>query len=197
MSPILEALSGRTAFSWAGAAAAAGTSYESIATVSVGAGGQSSISFTSIPSTFKHLQIRGIYRDTWGVSGVGEFYIFPNSDTSTSYSFHWIQGNGTSALAVGYSSRSDGMFAGQGVRSGSLSNTFGTFVVDILDYADTNKYKTLRDLSGADVNGSGIVVMHSALWQKTTAISSLNITPNGFGFTQYCHFALYGIKGAA
>ena len=175
-------------------------SYESIATVTITSATTTNqtntISFTSIPSTFKHLQLRGIYRDTWSSSGVGEFYIFPNSDTSTSYSDHWLQGNGAAASAAAYGSRSDGMFMGRGVRGGSLGSAFGGFVVDILDYADTNKYKTARGLSGADINGSGgEVLLQSALWQKTTAISSLNITANGYGFAQYSHFALYGIKG--
>jgi hypothetical protein len=174
--------------------AVAGGDYESIATVTVGSSGQSTISFTSFPSTYKHLQLRGIYRDTWTAGGIGEFYVYPNSDTSASYSSHWVQGNGSSASAAGLSSRSDGMFLGQGVRSGSLADTFGTFVIDILDYADTNKFKTARALSGADLNGSGTVLFQSALWQKTTAISSLNITANGVGFAQYSQFALYGIK---
>jgi hypothetical protein len=175
------------------------TSYQSIATVTITSpttGNQvNTISFTSIPSTFKHLQIRGIYRDTWTASGTGEFYVFPNSDTSTSYSDHWMQGNGSTVSASALTSRSDGMFLGQGVRGGSLGNTFGVFVIDILDYAETNKYKTARALSGADINGSGTVLLQSALWQKTTAISSLNIIANGYGFAQYSQFALYGIRG--
>jgi len=164
--------------------------------VTVGGTAVSSISFTNIPSTYKHLQLRGIYRDTWTVSGVGEFYVFPNNDTSSSYSDHWIQGNGSSASAFGYGSRNDGMFLGMGVRGGSLSSAFGVFVIDILDYANTNKYKTARSISGADTNGGGEARVQSASWQKTTAISSLVITPNGYGFAQYSNFALYGIKGA-
>ena len=35
-------------------------SYESIATVTVGAGGTSTITFSSIPTGYTHLQIRGI-----------------------------------------------------------------------------------------------------------------------------------------
>ena len=46
----------------AGNAAVIGTSYESIATTTVGSGGASSITFSSIPATYAHLQIRGIFK---------------------------------------------------------------------------------------------------------------------------------------
>ena len=64
-----------------GAAAGGGTSYESIATVTVGAGGSSSISFTSIPSTYKHLQIRAITRDT-GTSYINNLAGYFNTDST-------------------------------------------------------------------------------------------------------------------
>jgi len=181
---------------WDQSAVLSNASFESIATVTVPAGGQSSIYFGSIPCTYKHLQIRGIYRDTWTAAGVGELYLFPNSDTTTSYSSHWLTGNGSTAVASSLTSRSDGMFLGQGVRGGSLGSSFGAFVIDIPDYASTSKYKTARAIAGADINAAGGgAVIQSASWQKTNAISSLNITPNGTGFAQHTTIALYGIKG--
>ncbi len=194
MSPLTELIGSAKAYGW-GSFAAAGD-YESIATVTVGSGGVSEINFNSIPSTYNHLQLRGIYRDTWSVTGFGEFYLYPNNSTSALYADHWLQGNGATASATGLANRSDGMFLGQGVRNGSAANSFGGFVVDILDYKDTNKFKTARALSGVDLNGSGIVLLQSALWRSTDAITSFKLTPNGVGFAQYSSFALYGIKGA-
>jgi hypothetical protein len=69
-------------------------------------------------------------------------------------------------------------------------------VVDILDYANTNKYKTVRSLGGIDNNGSGFLMYNSGLWMNTSAITSLSFTfdsPNTF--TEYTQFALFGIKG--
>ncbi len=107
-----------------------------------------------------------------------------------------IDGNGSTAVASSLTSRSDGMFLGQGVRGGSLGSSFGAFVIDIPDYASTSKYKTARAIAGADINAAGGgAVIQSASWQKTNAISSLNITPNGTGFAQHTTIALYGIKG--
>lgn len=171
-------------------------SMEPIAMVQVGSAGTSYIEFTSIPNTYKHLQIRGIARDTWSASGYGEFYVYPNNDTTSGvYADHGFYGDGASAGSYGYSSRSDGMFVGNMVRNGSMGDTFGVFVIDILNYASNTKNKTARSLSGSDLNGSGTVLFQSALWQSTTPISSLRITPNGTGFKEYTQIALYGIKG--
>jgi len=75
------------------------------------------------------------------------------------------------------------------------ANIFGAFVADILDYKNTNKYKTIRALSGNDQNGGGLIGFHSGLWQNTNAITSITITEfNGNNWMQYSHFALYGCK---
>jgi hypothetical protein len=162
-------------------------SYESIATVTVGAGGTSSISFTSIPSTYTHLQIRTLAlcssNDLTGA--VMRF----NSDTGNNYSAHWLRGNG-SATSSGNSVSIDYVVANFGA-----SNTFPTpSVIDILDYANTNKNKTTRTNTGADLNGSGNVWFFSGLWTNTNAITSITIAPNSGNFNQYSSFALYGIK---
>jgi hypothetical protein len=200
MSPITELIGGAKAYGWGAVGAAIGD-FESIATVTVPSGNTTTytIVFTSIPQTYSHLQIRGIYRDIWAVSGTGEFYIKPNSSaTSFNASFKWVLSGGTSGLSTyGYANRGDGIFMGQGVRNGSGANYYGGFVVDILEYTNTSKYKTFRGIGGADLNGSGTAVIQSGLYQSTSAISSLYIYPNGQGFAQYSKFALYGIKDPA
>lgn len=175
------------------------TGFVSIATATItsatSANQVNTIEFTAIPSVYKHLQIRGIYRDTWTATGVGESYIEFNGDSSASYSTHYLWGTGSAAAAGAGASLTNG-WAGFGVRGGSLASTFGGFVIDILDYANTNKYKTVRTLAGADINGSGTVTLMSASWQKTNAVSSIKFYANGYGFAQYSSFALYGIQGA-
>ena len=172
--------------------AASTTDYESIATTTVGAGGSSTITFSSIPATYTHLQIRGIARDGTGNS----ISMTLNSDTGANYARHRLTGNGTAAGAVGTASINNMPLFGQsGV--GSSASTFAAFVLDLLDYANTNKYKTVRNLSGLDQNGSGSVEFMSGLWQSTSAVSTITLTNAGaINFTQYSSFALYGIKGA-
>lgn len=74
---------------------------------------------------------------------------------------------------------------------------FGAQVWDVLDYQNTNKYKTVRVLSGTDQNGTtGRLYFMSNLWQSTSAISTVTITATyGTGLQEYSKFALYGIKG--
>ena len=80
------------------------------------------------------------------------------------------------------------------VQGGNAANIFGTGIIDILDYADTSKYKTVRTLFGYDANGSGYIAFSSNLWQSTSAITSITMTPVN-GIAEYSSFALYGIKG--
>lgn len=172
----------------------AANSYESIATVTVGAGGSSTITFSSIPSTYKHLQIRGIAREQSG--GFDQIYLQLNSDTGTNYAKHQLYGDGTSAGASGNATQ-DNISVSANPGPNQTSNVFSGFVIDLLDYTNTNKYKTVRSLGGADSNGTGYVWYASGLWQNTNAVNSVKLYPSGGGtaFVQYSSFALYGVKG--
>jgi hypothetical protein len=160
--------------------------------VQVGSGGSATITFSSIPSTYKHLQLRGIGRDNLNDIVLMTF----NSDTGTNYARHRLIGNGTAASATGTTSLANiPLLANAGLPT--AANTFGVFVIDILDYTNTNKYTTARVLSGQDSNGSGGVDFTSGLWLNTNAISTITLTGGGSAiFQQYTQFALYGIKGA-
>ena len=164
------------------------TSYESIATVTVGAGGSANITFSSIPSTYTHLQVRY----TCQASAAASFVPLFNGDTTNSsdYRSHNLVGNGSSASAASYAfSDLYSVF--------SNTSVFTAGVIDILDYASTNKLKTTRALRGVDANGSGNVSFHSIGWNGTNGLNAINqiyIKPDTGNFTQYSHFALYGIK---
>ena len=172
----------------------AANSYESIATVTVGAGGSSSISFSSIPSTFKHLQIRLIARSAFA-SNEDYVNLKVNSDTTGSnYARHLLYGTGASVAAAA-STGSTITNLGEIAAANSTSGIFGAFVVDLLDYANTNKNKTIRSLGGDDRNGGGEIDFNSILWMNTNAISSIQLTTyTGNNFAQYSQAALYGIK---
>jgi hypothetical protein len=174
--------------------AAATNSYESIATVTVGAGGSSSISFTSIPSTYKHLQIRGIGRssDSGGADVTGRLQF--NSDTATNYSSHRLYGYGSSAGADAATSVAQISFASI-LANGNTASCFSSVVCDILDHADTNKFKTTRSLTGGDYNTGGMMFLTSGNWRSTSAVSSITLFLSSGNWLQYSQFALYGIKG--
>jgi hypothetical protein len=169
--------------------------YESIATVN-GNGSASTLSFTAIAGTYKHLQIRGIARNGRATT-VDTAYFTINSDTGSNYAYHYMQGNGSSALAGGEFSKlpnNTSAFVAPG--SSASANMFSAVVVDLLDYSSTNKTKTIRTLSGTDQNGSGNVWLDSVLWNNASnAITQIDITTGtGSAWSTYTTFALYGIK---
>ena len=158
--------------------------YDSIATA-VGTGSSGTITFSSIPSTYTHLQIR-LIANTGASANINVRY---NSDTGSNYAYHQLVGDGSSASAAAVSS-STVQYGGY-----STSSDYGVAVIDILDYANTNKYKTLRSLHGSDANGAGLVLLRSGLWQNTNAINTINLISTSGNFTTGSSFALYGIRG--
>ena len=166
----------------------AANSYESISTVTVGAGGSSTITFSSIPSTYKHLQLRSINLTGTSLNTINMTF----NGSSSSYSQHVLYGDGSSAAAASVTSTTNAVIGLNGT-----STAPSAIIVDILDYTSTDKNKTVRSLSGFDANGSGYVQLRSSLWYATpAAINSISITiAGGFNFSQYSSFALYGIKG--
>ena len=178
-----------------GAAAGGGASYESIATVT-GNGSATTLSFTSIPQTYKHLQIRIFARSA--TASIGSSWIdgIFNSDSGSNYSYHFLAGDGTSASTGAGTSRPQakiGLIWG----ASELANTYEATICDILDYTDTNKYKTTRSLIGGDTNNSTYeeIVLLSNGWRSTSDITRIDLSAGGWTFAKGTSIALYGIKG--
>ncbi len=167
--------------------------YESIQTYTLGAS-QTSVTFSGIAATYKHLQIRMLARgDTSGYNDTSVLMQL-NSDTATNYSFHGLGGDGSSAYAFGSATQANMNVGGVSATAG-LASSYGGVVIDLLDYANTNKYKTVRALGGSDRNGNGTAYLHSGSWRSTSAVDTIKIYPgNSTNWVQYSSFALYGIK---
>jgi hypothetical protein len=176
--------------------AVSASSYESIATVTA-AGGETSLSFTSIPSTYKSLQIRGILKDTFATATQVGCYLTFNSDTGSNYSYHRLYGVSSSVYASGSATQTSIFLGGSGASSASgTTSMFGASITDIVDYASTTKYKTSRTFSGSDLNAAPSPInLTSGLWQSTSAITSIQIAKDYTAFAAGTTFALYGIKG--
>jgi hypothetical protein len=189
-------LAGNTAYELPG-------DYQSIATVSVGSGGASTVEFTSIPSTYTHLQLRFIARTNRSTYNVDELYIYCNNDTSASnYAGHNVQPNNNNFPGTVNTGGAANFATPYYVGANNGNAPFGGWVIDYLDYTNTSKYKTIRGLGGADSNGDvagfcTVPMFNSSLWKNTNAITSIKINI-GFGssLNQYSHFALYGIRSA-
>jgi len=177
---------------------AAAGDFESIATVTVGSGGSSTITFSSIPSTYAHLQVRIMARNTATGGTTQNLNMTINNDSGANYSFHQFQGGGSSAGSYGEGlGRTNCVQVVHIPTSAAASGIFGVGIIDILDYTNTNKLRTIRSLRGQDQNNTdGTIALHSYLYNSTTAISRLDFTGAGGDIVQYSSFALYGIKGA-
>lgn len=175
------------------------SSYESIATVT-GTGSSATISFSSIPSTYKHLQIRAIARDTYsgGNDDANYTITFNNTTTGLKYTGHYLRGNGSAASAGANAGQNQFYIYNSELNSGATANAMGAAIIDIIDYANTSKYKTMKYFTGADANTASTnfhVALGSGVFMDTTAISSIQITSANANFTSTTQFALYGIKG--
>jgi hypothetical protein len=188
--PLITTQSAR-GYGWSSAVSAVVGDYESIQTIPVGVGGTSTITFSSIPSTYKHLQIR--YNSSFSTTGSSDSFLTArfNSDTASNYNSHYVLGDGSGG-SVGSSSSGNATNCWFGVTTSGNTGVFQGNVIDILDYASTSKNKTIRVFSGSDRNGNGVIVHASALWMNTAAMNSIVISGS---ISQYSHFALYGIKG--
>lgn len=171
------------------------TAFESIATAT-GTGSSGTITFSSIPGTYQHLQIRFIarYSDT-GVA-IDDLYIRFNGDTSSSYARHRLFGDGSSVTAAGNASAAFMNLPNCIPFNGTTASTIGTGIIDIHDYASTTKNKTLRAFGGSDINGTGYVNLASGFLNSTSAITSITLYNSTVNFLTSSVFALYGIKGA-
>lgn len=173
--------------------AASTSSYESIASAT-GTGSSGTITFSSIPDTYKHLQIR--YNARTDAAFSNDFITFRfNSDTATNYAYHLLAGDGSTASASGGAS-SNIMYGSEITGASATASIMGTGVIDVIDYASTTKAKTTKVIGGNDRNGAGEIRLSSDLWTSTAAITTITITSfRSANWTTSTTFALYGIKG--
>lgn len=177
--------------------------FNSIATA-VGTGSSTSITFSSIPQTYQHLQIRAIVKSTQNQDIFGSApYIQFNSDTGANYTQHYLRASNlfgvTSGADVGTTNISPAIWGPSG--GATIANMHGVFIADIHDYANTSKNKVVSIFTGADsnatvTNSNDGLTLGTGLWVNTSAITSITITASTGNWTTSTQFALYGIKGS-
>lgn len=163
--------------------------FVSLATVTIGSGGQNTIEFANIPGTYQHLQIRGILRSDYNsvqpslAMKINGGYIDRN---------HSVYGDGSASGT--YTGTGSNISHSTGNAAGS--SIFWGIIIDILDYASISKYKVVRALSGGDRNGAGFIELVSGLEKTTSAITSISIFEGdpAHKLMQYSTLALYGIR---
>ena len=121
-----------------------------------------------------------------------------NSDSGANYSLQELYTVNGTAYATATASASAMYGFNISFGGSSYTNIFGAGVIDILNYANTNMYKTLRSLGGVDVNSTTLDEgsnFASGSWRSTSAINTITLNSVAGYWASGTHFALYGIKG--
>jgi hypothetical protein len=166
-----------------------GGDYELIATV-FATGESNIISFTSIPQTYKHLQIRYVARGT-NAAQSSLIYLLRNS--SGNPRTHRLLGNGSS---VSSDSPTAAVYASRMPAASATSGSHGGGIIDILDYSSGSKFSTIRTLGGFHAASALEIGLYSGFWvDSTSAINSFSLVNSDGNFTNTSRFSLYGIRG--
>lgn len=166
------------------------STFSAISTVTVGAGGVSSITFTSIPQIYTDLLIKISGRITRpGVST--DIYAVNFNGTTTNETCRRIEANGSAV----YSANNALMFAYQANGTGATANVFGNGEFYIPNYTGSINKAGFSDGVSEDNTSTAYMGMSATLWSNTAAITSIELFgDSGTGFTQYSTATLYGIK---
>ena len=165
-------------------------SFESIATFTPTSGTQ--VSFTSIPSTYQHLQIR---YNVLLTTSAQQITLQVNGDTGSNYARNYFVSTAASGRFSGYGTGSSNIIAA-GVYDGTAAPDYPNVgIIDIYNYAKTNQKKSIRSFAGSNENSAtrGNMELCSGVWLNTAAITSIQI--NSGTYAAGTSFALYGIKG--
>jgi hypothetical protein len=167
---------------------------ELISSVTVGAGGSASMTFSAIPQTYTDLQLVISARSLGGGFNA-LLYLEVNADTSVSYADRNLQGNGSNAVS-GTNALTQ-FLLGRHSGASSTANSFGNATVLLPNYSGSANKTISCDSVSEHNDPTAFQFIVAGTFPKTTAITSLRIFDNGGGFAQHSTAYLYGIlKGS-
>lgn len=167
-----------------------------ISSVTVGAGGASSIDFTSIPQTFTDLVVVISARSTY--SGTNDNLDIQFNGSTTNYTDRLLRGNGSAAASTSHSGNGSALLTYDYFENGLwTTSTFSNIIVTIPNYAGTtNKSISADHVSENNGTAAGMSIM-AGLWSNTAAITSVKVGYYVAGLAQYSTAYLYGLtKGS-
>jgi hypothetical protein len=170
---------------------AAGNTYESIATQTLGSAA-ASVTFSSIPGTYTDLVLIIASLNNTATNTSFQFQVGNGSiDTGSNYSATEIYGTGTVAGSDRASNDTAGYLNGPGI--GTSTNIPNTYVMNFMNYSNTTTYKTIL-LKGGSAEQNTVAVVN--LWRSTSAINTIKIFQSVNNMATGSTFSLYGIKAA-
>ena len=179
------------------AAGGGGGAYDLLETTTL-ATSASSVTFSGLGSysDYAHLQIRAVVRESSGAGGYTNSQLTLNADTGSNYSWHYLDGQGSSVSSVGYGSQPNVRLQSFSPGDGSPAGVFGSGVIDILDFNNGSKNSTVRALHGALTSTNKGIFFTSGAWYDTAAVTSISFAIGDNSWVAGSRFSLYGIKGA-
>jgi hypothetical protein len=167
-----------------------------ISSVTVGSGGSSTITFSSIPSTYTDLYLVSSTRiaSTATTAFLAQF----NSDTTIgNYSIRYLEGNGASASSSTLTPSVAGIWAGNVTLSTDTANTFANSSLYIPNYTSSNQKSTSTDAVSENNATTTYADLVACKWSGTSAITQIDLKLTGSAsFVQYSTAYLYGIKNS-
>jgi hypothetical protein len=168
--------------------------YTLISSVTVGAGGASSIAFSSIPATYTDLKlVLSARTDRSAVNN--NCFLTINSSSAADYSDRYLQGSG-SAASSSSDSAATSVYVGGVPGASATSSTFSNIEIYITNYAGSNNKSFSADTVAENNATAATSNLIAGLWAKTNAVTSLSIDAATFNFVQYSTAYLYGIKNS-
>jgi hypothetical protein len=160
----------------------------------------SSVTFSSIPATYEHLQLRISAKNTRTSNHFENCSIRLNGDTGSSYTMHRMAGYSSSTTAAGSTATMIWQPTTVSSQSTQDGSQYSPLNIDILDYANTNKNTTLHYINAfaiGSASGDPYVQFGSALWTSTDAVDEIEIAPYGsYDFVRGSGFTLYGLNSS-
>jgi hypothetical protein len=154
-----------------------------------------SVTFSSIPATYEHLQVR--FSAAANSTGIKTVSLLFNADTTASnYYIHSMRAWSSSTNGLGQTGGAPVLYA---FSSAIPAASYNAAVIDILDYANSNKNTTTAGVRGAatDVDTFGkYVEFVSGLWLSTAVVSSVVLQVNSGSFVRGSEFTLYGLNSS-
>ena len=160
----------------------------------VGSGSTSSVTFSSIPSTYTDLVIKASGRSNLAaIYGSGELQF--NGDTGSNYKWLRVGGAGSGSAGSDAASSTTSIIY-EFVGNNSTANTFANAEIYIPNYTSANQKSVSIDSVGENNATTAYTTLASGLWTSTAAITSIKLFSSGNTILQYSTFYLYGIKNS-
>lgn len=166
------------------------TTYNAIATTTVGAGGTANIEFTSIPASYTDLLLKISARSVR--SATADFLQININSSASNFTARYLEGNGATIV-----SGTDTVFIGSFPGASSTASTFGNFELYLPNYAGSTNKSISADSATENNATTAYIDLVASLWSQTTVITSVKIlSATANNFAQYTTATLYGIKNS-